>query len=238
MNHPAGLIVVEPAKVIVADQWGIVRAAKPGFDFLDFDEARRLVKAAGHAPDPWCAMIPTTLWSGLRLGELRALRWDDVDLVAARLHVRHAADDKNTLHPPKSGLPRIVDLPRKAVAVLRGHQHLRGRFVFCREDGSMLTNWDCSSRSLEPEGDGPLMKVCRKAGLRRIGWHVLRHTYASHLVMRGATLTEVKELLGHASLDMTMRYLHLSPAARKAAVALLDAAPLRHHSGTEGAQDS
>jgi len=58
---------------------------RPGFDFLDFEEARRLVEAARHAPEPWRAMIPTALWTGLRLGELRALRWDDVELVAARM---------------------------------------------------------------------------------------------------------------------------------------------------------
>ena len=79
--------------------------------------------------------------------------------------------------------------------------------------------------------DGPLARICRKAGLRRIGWHVLRHTYASHLVMRGAKLIEVKELLGHASLEMTMRYAHLSPNARKEAAKLLDGAPEGHHRG-------
>lgn len=80
-----------------------LKVPKPRFDFLDFDEADRLVEAAGRAPDPWCAMIPMALWSGLRLGELRGLQWEDVDLVARRLHVQHAADDLNTLHPPKSG---------------------------------------------------------------------------------------------------------------------------------------
>ena len=96
-----------------------LKVQRPGFDFLDFDEARRLEEAARHAPEPWRAMIPTALWTGLRLGELRALQWDDVDMVAGRLHVRRAADDQNVLHPPKSGQPRIVDLPRKAVTLLR-----------------------------------------------------------------------------------------------------------------------
>jgi integrase len=173
-------------------------------------------------------MIPTALRTGLRLGELRALRWDDVDLVARRLHVRYAADDENELHPPKSGQPRIVDLPRKAVPMLRAHQHLRGAFVFCREDGSMLQRWECESKSKDAKHDGPLAKVARKAGLRRVGWHVLRHTYASHLMMRGAKPVEVQEMLGHASLTMTMRYAHLSPSARRAAAELLDAAPPRH----------
>ncbi len=215
-----------------------LKVPKPSFDFLDFEEADRLREVARDAPDPWCAMIPTALWSGLRLGELRALQWEDVDLVAGRLFVRHSADTHNVLHPPKSGQPRIVDLPRKAVAVLRGHQHLRGSFVFCREDGSMLTQWECGSTSLERKGDGPLMKVCRKAGLRRIGWHVLRHSYASHLVMRGATMMEIKELLGHSTLDMTIRYAHLSPNARRAAVALLDVENSRQYSGNDAGLDS
>jgi site-specific recombinase XerD len=75
------------------------------------------------------------------------------------------------------------------------------------------------------------MKVVRRAGLRRIGWHVLRHTYASHLAMRGASLLEIKELLGHSDLSITMRYAHLSPNARRAAVKLLDRDP---RGGTAG----
>jgi site-specific recombinase XerD len=76
-----------------------------------------------------------------------------------------------------------------------------------------------------------LVKVCRKAGLRRIGWHGLRHSYASHLMMKGAKPVEVQELLGHASLSMTMRYAHLSPSARRAAVELLDDEPPERRKG-------
>ena len=65
----------------------------------------------------------------------------------------------------------------------------------------MLTRWMSEARTKGGPIDGPLARVCRKDGLRRIGWHVLRHTYALHLVIRGATLMEVKEFLGHTSLD-------------------------------------
>ncbi len=95
-----------------------------------------------------------------------------------------------------------------------------------------------AAAAVQRKDDGPLMKVCRAAGLRRVGWHMLRHTYASHLVMRGASLIEVKELLGHSSLEMTMRYAHLSPNARKAAVALLDAAKPRQYGGNDPRLDS
>ena len=64
---------------------------------------------------------------------------------------------------------------------------------------------------------------CRKAGLREIGWHVLRHTFASHLAMRGAPLKAIQELLGHATIQMTMRYAHLAPEVVNETVRLLDA---------------
>src|ERR1700722_3016814 len=69
---------------------------------------------------------------------------------------------------------------------------------------------------------GPLWRACSRAGISRITWHVLRHTFASHLAMRGAPLKAVQELLGHASIEMTMRYAHLSPQVGRQAVALLD----------------
>ena len=63
---------------------------------------------------------------------------------------------------------------------------------------------------------------CKVAGLRAAGWHVLRHTFASHLAMRGVPLKVIQELLGHATIQMTMRYGHLSPDVSRDAVRLLD----------------
>lgn len=192
-----------------------LRQPPSAFDFLEFDEADRLVAI----PDePWRTMILVALRTGLRRGELRALRWQDVDLVKRQLTVRQAADDKGAITPPKNGRPRTIPLSPAAVAALRRHKHLRGPFVFCADDGAPFTQ-----RQLER----PIERACRRAGLRSVGWHTLRHTFASHLVMTGSSLKHVQELGGWQTLAMVMRYAHLAPDARRDAVAALDGTPAR-----------
>jgi integrase len=203
----------------VAVEWGLLervpivrwlKVPEAEFDFLTFDEADRLVAATEE--DGWRTMIVVGLKAGLRQGELLALRWSDVDLVAGRLVVRRSVW-RGILGPPKGGRSREVALSPEAVRSLKAHRHLRGELVFCTDGGRMFTKNECKH---------PLWRACKRAGLRRIGWHVLRHTFASHLVMRGAPLKAVQELLGHATIEMTMRYAHLSPDTRRDAVALLD----------------
>jgi integrase len=186
-----------------------IRCALPEFDFLSFEEAPRLIAAA---QDEWRTMISFALRTGLRRGELMGLRWQDVDLVAGKVFVRQTIW-RGIVGPPKNHKTREIPLSPTVVAMLKQHRHLRGPLVFCNLDGSYL-NGKQFKLALEA--------TCKRAGLRFIGWHCLRHTFASHLAMHNVPLKAIQEMLGHASIQMTMRYAHLSPAVSRAAVNLLD----------------
>jgi site-specific recombinase XerD len=94
------------------------------------------------------------------------------------------------------------------------YRHLRGEHVLFGNDGRPVTS--CFLRGL-------LEAAQKRAGLRATGGlHILRHTFCSHLAMRGAPAKAIQELAGHADLTTTMRYMHLSPAARQDAINLLN----------------
>lgn len=187
-----------------------MKSPRPEFDFLTFDEADRLVAAA--EPGWRQTMIMLALNTGLRRGELMALQWDDVDLVSGRLMIRRNVWLKH-YGTPKGGRSREIPLNQTALAQLKTHRHLRGALVLCKDDGKPVSNQMCWAA---------IIRACKRAGLRQVGWHVLRHTFASQLVMRGVPLKVVQELLGHATVEMTLRYAHLSPDVKNDAVKVLD----------------
>lgn len=206
----------------VAQEWGIIRdvpkVRKPkevraSFDFLTFEEAAAVLAAT--APE-WRAMVATGMKAGLRVGELLGLEWSAVDLKRKKLIVRQAIV-RGRLGATKSGREREVPLVDSLVTELEA-QPRRGPYVFSHPDGRPRHRH---------EANPPLWRACRTAGLREVGWHVLRHTFASHLAMRGVSLKVIQELLGHSTITVTMRYAHLSPESHAAAVALLDAPPPR-----------
>ena len=189
-----------------------LRVEKTGFNFLDFEEAERFLEVA--EPE-WFVLLLIALRTGLRVGELLALKWEDVDLKVGRLVVRRTLWNGQE-GSPKSGRAREVPLGDEVLRELQGHRHLRVR-VFCHEDGSPFTHSEL--KDVVP-------RTCRKAGLaKRLTMHDLRHTFASHLTMRGVTPVAVKELLGHADLSTTMRYAHLAPSITRDAVQLLNSRP-------------
>jgi integrase len=107
------------------------------FDFFTVEELERLIQAAKVEPE-WQAAIILAAEAGLRLGELLALEWGDVDLKARVLTVMRS-DWRGQIGSPKGGRERKLPLTGRAVAALKGHRHLRGKLVFCWEDGRPWT---------------------------------------------------------------------------------------------------
>lgn len=178
------------------------------FDFLTFDEAPRLL-AAAHGI--WAPMICIALRCGLRQGELLGLKWDDVDTAKGLLRVKRTAY-RGKIGSPKGGKWRDVPLGADAVRALESLPH-RSEWVFANTNGRRMTEGQCRK---------PLLSIVARARLRHLSWHVLRHTFASHLAMKGVPLRHIQELMGHSTIAMTERYAHLAPAVTRDAVRLLD----------------
>ncbi|HEY6107132.1 MAG TPA: tyrosine-type recombinase/integrase, partial [Anaeromyxobacteraceae bacterium] len=146
-----------------------------------------------------------------------AVEWTDVDLRRRMLHVQRSEWDGHVT-APKGGRSRRVPLTARLAEVLKAHRHLKALRVLCHEDG---------------EGIGKkavhawMSKAQRRALLPVTGaFHILRHTFCSHLAMQGATAKAIQELAGHQDLATTQRYMHLSPAHKDAAIRLLDRRPV------------
>jgi integrase len=185
--------------------------------FYEFSEYARLVEAADKLGTRTLLVVLLGGDAGLRRGEMIALRWCDVDFRRKQLVVQQA-EWRATIDTPKSGKGRIVPMTDALDAALRTHRHLRGERVLYRDNGvpprcHHVREWIAAAQ--------------RRAGLPASGaLHVLRHTFCSHLAMRGAPAKAIQELAGHAHLSTTLRYMHLSPAARSSAIDLLNARPL------------
>ncbi len=142
--------------------------------------------------------------TGLRRGELLGLKWTDIDLSAKLLTVVSANS--------KNGQTRRIPLNREAADVLARWKAQQGReaadgYVFAAQKGERILRIDAAWRTLRAAAQ---LADCR--------FHDLRHHFASRLVQEGTELNVVRELLGHADLQMVLRYAHLDP--RNLAVAV------------------
>jgi integrase len=170
--------------------------------FHDFDDYERVVQVARAIDQRTYLIVLLGGEAGLRCGEMIALEWGDVDLAKRQLCVRRS-DWNGQVGTPKGGRLRFVPLTRRLTAALAEHRHLRSKRILCQDDRTPLTRQIVQSR---------VLLAARRANVRR-GVHILRHTFCSHLSMRGAPPRAIQELAGHADLTMTQRYMHLSPAA-------------------------
>jgi integrase len=232
-----GQLVVNPLVRVDAPK---VRQAEQEWTFLSDDELAAYEKAAEAEHPTWRALLLAAVRTGLRDGELCGLQWSSVDLERRVLTVttsRTKLSGKRSKPsggdlggdlggdsgggrvvegPPKSGRGRAVGISPQLLALLRElPSRFAGGYVF-----------------LDPRTGGPIspdqvrhphLRVLTRAGIaRHVRPHDLRHTWASHMAMRGAPLAKIQKLGGWSDYRMVLRYAHLSTESVVDQVDVLD----------------
>jgi integrase len=187
------------------------------------EEIWALVRAAASELD--AAIFLTAAFTGLRRGELLALRWRDVDFAGSTIRVR-ASYAAGQITMPKSGKVRAVPMASDVASALArlGRRELytgEDEFVFAGEHGLPLDGDALSSR---------YQRALEVAGLRRLRFHDLRHTFGTRMIAK-ADIRRVQEWMGHADIQTTMKYLHYESRAEDAELVTSAFAP----TGGEGA---
>jgi integrase len=184
--------------------------------FYDFGDYHRLLEAAGQLDPRIELLVLLGGDAGLRRGEAIALEWTDVDLRRRMLQVQRS-EWRGQVTVPKGGRSRRLRLTEQLAEALQAHRHLKGPRVLYCDDGTTPTN-KIIRMWMEKAQRGAVLPA-------NGGFHILRHTFCSHLAMQGASPKAIQELAGHQDLTTTQRYMHLSPAHKDAAIRLLDRRP-------------
>lgn len=206
------------------------RPARTEMKILDQAQTATLLKAIRHTRTYMPVMLAVT--TGMRRGEILALRWSDLDLDRARLQVvrslEETSDGLRFKSPKTSRSRRTITLPSLAVEELKRHRARQaeerlalglGRdpdgLVVCRHDGEPL-----QPRSLTHE----FTRLVQRAGVPRIRFHDLRHTHLSHLLAAGVNPKIASERAGHASVSITLDvYSHVLPGLQEDVAKTVDA---------------
>ncbi|MBI4532086.1 MAG: site-specific integrase [Candidatus Latescibacteria bacterium] len=175
--------------------------------FLTQEEVARLLATA---PSEWRVAIAIGVYAGLRASELVNLEWSDINVQRGTLTVQNKTGEGGWI--TKSTRNRTIPIAPALLPYLTHHpRHFRSSYVFCNKAGDRR----------DPHLD-TLQSIGKHAGIPGLTPHVLRHSFASHLVMAGVDLVTVKELLGHTDIATTMRYAHLAPDHKRLAITKLD----------------
>jgi integrase len=213
-------------------RWGLVtrnvaeavdppRVPKKDVTPLTPEQARAFIEAASEAGDRLEALYVIAIHTGMRQGELFNLRWDDVDLDAGVLRVRGTKTARSR---------RTVTLSETALEALRSHLERQlgeidkagslwreNGLVFATEIGTPLNRHNVTQRSFKP--------LLERAGLPQIRFHDLRHTCATILLSQGVHAKYVQELLGQATIAITLdTYSHVLPGMGGGTAAAMDEA--------------
>jgi integrase len=183
------------------------------YNYLNAEEAKRFLEVAETLRPRWVPLYGVALNTGLRQGELAALNWQNVDFSKRQIRVNKAVAE-DVVGTPKSHKARTVPLNKKAIGYLARQKKQTGsmEYVFISDKGLRINSNRVKTA----------FKLCRETAGVKVCFHDFRHSFASHMVSRGASLYKVQKALGHKSASTTQRYAHLQQSDLHDAVALLD----------------
>ncbi len=157
----------------------------------------------------------TALNTGLRRGEIAALKWDRVSFQRKQMEITRSVSRYGLQDRTKTGRKRIVPMNEAIFELLWPlWKEQKSEFVFCEEDGSQV-----DAHHIYRD----FHAAQRRAGFQTlIRFHDLRHTFASHFMMKGGNIYDLQKILGHTTIQMTERYAHLSPTHLENAIQIVN----------------
>ncbi len=192
------------------------KAPKREMDYLNPEELTKLLDATEERHR--CLLTFATL-TGCRQSEILGLRWGDVDFSAGKVYIRQVLQENCFYEPKTDKSKRVVVVPPVLIEALEVHQTRQAvelsenhhDLVFPNLVGKPMSGINLTRRVLYP--------ALRRAGIRKVGFHILRHSYVSLLVNQGENIKFIQKQVGHSSAKVTWDvYSHLFPEGEKEAV--------------------
>jgi integrase len=197
-----------------AEEWDVIQSIPKikmlkvppqSFNFLTEEEYNSLLYQAKKISNDFYNMVLFTLRTGVRIGELMGLKWEDIDFQRKNVTIKRSIVN-NIVGSPKNNKERTIPLSNDIYNILAEERNKKDEYVFL---GKIVSRFSLN-RSLK--------KACKHVGVRIKGWHDLRHSFASKLANNGVSLQVIQSLLGHSGLKMTQRYAHLEPSTLSNAI--------------------
>jgi integrase len=207
-------------------------------EILKLEEQKAYIHATEQTS--YRPLLLTALFTGMRMGELLALTWDKIDfknmqikvdtsIKETRIHENGETKWATIKQPPKTkhGI-RTVPMSKILAKILQEYKTKQaelslkyGRsefnkqgYVFCSEIGSLL-----NARNVQRAH----YQTCVRAGIQKVGFHALRHTFATRMIENGVDVKTVQAWIGHSTIQMTYNiYVHVQEQSKKAAAQVQD----------------
>lgn len=222
-----GIITENPAS---REHLALPKEKTSKIDVLSKQEAASLLEALQEESLSLKVLVYLAIFSGMRRGELVALKFSDIDFDNRKINVERAAykvsGSEQSTKPPKDYQARAVSINKACCELLKqlqkekaaekqrlGNLWIDGDWVFTKWNGEMM-NKDTPTRQFN--------NFLKRHNLKHIKLHALRHTHATLLLYAGVDIKEVQTRLGHGDIETTNKYLHMLEEADVEAVDLLD----------------